>query len=61
MNIVRTIAAFLLLVFVALDSSSAQQNAKLGDNAALRYWSAFAQMQDAALTDQQVKELERHP
>jgi hypothetical protein len=57
MNIVRTIAAFLLLVFVALDSSSAQQNAKLGDNAALRYWSAFAQMQDAALTDQQVKEL----
>lgn len=57
MNILRTIAAFILLAFVSLESAPAQQNAKLGDNAALRYWSAFAQMQDAALTDQQVKEL----
>lgn len=57
MNILRTIAEFILLVFVSLESASGQQNAKLGDNAALRYWSAFVQMQDAALTDQQVKEL----
>lgn len=56
MNIPRMIAAVILLVFVSLESASTQ-NAKLGDNAALRYWSAFAQMQDAALTDEQVKEL----
>jgi hypothetical protein len=36
---------------------SAQTSAKPGENAALRYWSAFAQMQDVALTDAQVKEL----
>ncbi len=56
MNILRMTAAVILLVLVSLESASAQ-NAKLGDNAALRYWSAFAQMQDAALTDEQVKEL----
>jgi hypothetical protein len=33
------------------------QGVKLGQNAALRYWSAFAQMQDSPLTDLQVKEL----
>jgi hypothetical protein len=38
-------------------SSSAQPSYKLGDNAALRYWSAFAQMQDSAITDEQAKEL----
>jgi hypothetical protein len=57
MTILRTIAASILLAFVSLESASAQQNAKLADNAALRYWSAFAQMQDAALTDPQVQEL----
>ncbi|MBM3758638.1 MAG: hypothetical protein FJW36_00160 [Acidobacteria bacterium] len=29
----------------------------LADNAALRYWSAFAQMQDAPVTAAQAKEL----
>jgi hypothetical protein len=38
-------------------SASAQQKIKLDDNAALRYWSAFAEMQDSAITDQQAKEL----
>jgi hypothetical protein len=37
----------------------AQTSAKPGENAALRYWSAFAQMQDVALTDAQVKQLNR--
>ncbi|HET9177348.1 MAG TPA: hypothetical protein VFQ24_03235 [Terriglobia bacterium] len=37
----------------------AQTSSKAGENAALRYWSAFAQMQDVALTDAQVKELNR--
>jgi hypothetical protein len=57
MNIPRTIGVFMLLAFIARESALAQSHAKLSDNAALRYWSAFAQMQDAALTDQQVKEL----
>lgn len=38
---------------------SAEKGAKPGENAALRYWSAFAQMQDVALTDAQVDQLNR--
>ena len=30
----------------------------LGDNAALRYWSAFAQMQDSTITPEQARELQ---
>lgn len=37
----------------------ARTSAKPGENAALRYWSAFAQMQDVSLTNAQVKELNR--
>ncbi|HET7214460.1 MAG TPA: hypothetical protein VFL79_12780, partial [Terriglobia bacterium] len=37
----------------------AEKGAKPGENAALRYWSAFAQMQDMGLTDAQAKELYR--
>jgi hypothetical protein len=40
-------------------SQSAETGAKPGENAALRYWSAFTQMQDMALTDAQVNELNR--
>ena len=32
-------------------------NVRLGQNAALRYWSAFAEMQDSIITDQQAEEL----
>jgi hypothetical protein len=35
----------------------AQQNAPLTENAALRYWSAFSEVQDSGITDQQAKEL----
>jgi hypothetical protein len=31
---------------------------KLGDNAALRYWAAFAEMQDTAFSEEQVKDLD---
>lgn len=34
-----------------------QQNEQLGQNAALRYWSAFAEMQDSGISDQQAIEL----
>lgn len=57
MNTLRRISAATLCVAVSVGAASAQQKGKLGDNAALRYWSAFAQMQDAAITDEQAKEL----
>ena len=47
----------LALLLLAVPPASAQQKSRLGDNAALRYWSAFAQMQDSAITDEQAKEL----
>jgi hypothetical protein len=39
---------------------TAQQSAetRLGDNAALRYWSAFAQMRDSSVSPDQAKELQ---
>jgi hypothetical protein len=45
------------MLLVATSLPYAQQKAGLGDNAALRYWSAFAEMQDAAITDEQVRAL----
>ena len=57
MNTFRLIPSMILLVALPVSSTSAQQRAKLGENAALRYWSAFAEMQDSAITDQQAKEL----
>src|SRR5439155_11960700 len=56
----KTLRLILLIVLCAVappGSLFAQQNAQLGVNAALRYWSAFAEMQDSAVTDQQAKEL----
>jgi len=35
-----------------------QRTVSLGDNAALRYWAAFSQLQDAGITDQEAKELD---
>ena len=57
MTTFRLIPSMILLVAVSVGSASAQQRAELGENAALRYWSAFAEMQDSAITDQQAKEL----
>jgi hypothetical protein len=57
MNTLRLIPSMILLVAAPIGSASAQQRVKLGENAALRYWSAFAEMQDSAITDQQAKEL----
>jgi hypothetical protein len=53
----RLILSMTLVAALSAGSASSQQEVKLGDNAALRYWSAFAQMQDTAITSQQVKEL----
>ena len=57
MNIHHLISSTILLAAITVGSASAQQRTKFGENAALRYWSAFAEMQDSAITDQQAKEL----
>ena len=62
MNILRRIAlAALAVALLAAPAmpQSAQTSEKPGENAALRYWSAFAQLQDMGLTDAQAKELYR--
>lgn len=56
----KTLCVVSLVIFCSVvlpGSALAQQNAPLGQNAALRYWSAFAEMQDSAISDQQAKEL----
>jgi hypothetical protein len=57
MKISRLILSITLVAALSSQSVSAQPKLALGDNAALRYWSAFAQMQDSAITEQQAKEL----
>jgi hypothetical protein len=57
MNRFRLIPSMVLLLATPAGPGTAQQRVKLGENAALRYWSAFAQMQDSAITDEQAKEL----
>jgi hypothetical protein len=51
------ISGLILVVVLLGASAAAQQKPNLGDNAALRYWAAFAQMQDYALTDAEAKKL----
>jgi hypothetical protein len=53
----RAIPWAMLLMLFSATCGFAQKNAALADNAALRYWSAFSQVQDTAISDQQAKEL----
>jgi hypothetical protein len=57
MKTLRLIPSVILFIAASFGGASAQQKVKLGENAALRYWSAFAQMEDVAITDDQAKEL----
>ena len=56
MKTLRIISFIILSATVPLTPALAQQDVPLGQNAALRYWSAFAEMQDSAITEQQAKE-----
>ncbi len=56
MKTLRFMATMVLCAALANGTATAQQNLKAGDNAALRYWAAFAQMQDSEITEQQAKE-----
>jgi hypothetical protein len=57
MNSPRLIPAIALLVATSFAPAAAQQPVKLGQNAALRYWSAFALVQDSAITDQEANDI----
>jgi hypothetical protein len=57
MNTPHLVFSAMLLLAVSARYAPAEQSAKLGENAALSYWSAFAEMQDSVITDQQAKEL----
>src|ERR1700690_596523 len=51
------IATAILLLTVPASFAASQQKTTLGDNAALRYWAAFSQMQDSAVSDDEAKQL----
>src|SRR5205807_8949859 len=57
MKHIRAVPLIILAVLLSGVSASAQKHVPLSDNAALRYWSAFSQVQDVAITDQQATEL----
>ncbi len=57
MKHITAIPSIILALLVSAVPASAQRNASLADNAALRYWSAFSAVQDAVITDEQAKEL----
>jgi hypothetical protein len=57
MNVLRFLSSIFAIVVLSTGAAAAQQKVRLGDNAALRYWSAFARMQDSAITDQQARDL----
>ncbi len=57
MKRVTAIPSIIFVLLTAAVPALAQKNAPLGDNAALRYWSAFSAVQDTAITDEQAREL----
>jgi hypothetical protein len=57
MKILNAIPSIILIALLSAGSAWAQRNGSLAENAALRYWSAFSEVQDSGITDQQAKEL----
>lgn len=57
MNTLRLFSSMIVLLAFSVGPASAQQTVSLDKNAALRYWSAFAEMRDSGITDLQAKEL----
>ncbi len=57
MRRMNKIGMITVTVLLAIGPAFAQRSAPLADNAALRYWAAFSKLQDAAITDQDAKEL----
>ncbi|MFZ0279637.1 MAG: hypothetical protein WA254_06140 [Candidatus Sulfotelmatobacter sp.] len=57
MKIFHAIPSMIVIALLSAASAFAQQHSSLAENAALRYWSAFSEIQDSGITDQQAKEL----
>jgi hypothetical protein len=57
MKILNTIPSMILIALLSAGSAVAQRSQSLAENAALRYWSAFSEVQDSGITDPQAKEL----
>lgn len=57
MKILNTISSMILIALLSAGSAVAQRSQLLAENAALRYWSAFSEVQDSGITDQQAREL----
>jgi hypothetical protein len=57
MRSIRSIALLISLTALTANPALAQEKTNLGNNAALRYWAAFALMRDSALTDEEVKRM----
>lgn len=53
----KNIVSIIFAVLLAFGSAFAQRPASPGDNAALRYWAAFSQIQDSGISDQDAKDL----
>jgi hypothetical protein len=58
MRRIKRIGFTAVAVLLAVGAAIGQRTVSLADNAALRYWSAFSQLQDAAMTEQEAKELD---
>jgi hypothetical protein len=57
MKIFKTLSSMIVIASLSAGSALAQRNAPVTGNAALRYWSAFSEIQDSGIADQQAKEL----
>lgn len=57
MKTLRVISFIIACAVIPSGAALAQQSVPLSQNAALRYWSAFAEMQDSGISDQQAIEL----
>jgi hypothetical protein len=57
MKPINVIGSTTLAVLLTVSAGTCQRTASLGNNAALRYWAAFTQLQDSEITDEDAKEL----
>ena len=58
MNRIHRIGLTVFAVWLTVTAAVGQRTVSLGENAALRYWAAFAQLQDAGITERDAKELD---
>jgi hypothetical protein len=57
MKNINMTGSLIVAVLIAIGSAFGQRTTSLADNAALRYWAAFSQVQDSGITDQEAQEL----